>query len=399
MILLNPFMFGTSLPAGVIAWYKGENNADDESGNYDATPGASTAYATGYDGVGTGFEFNGNVNSRVLTPTINLGTSYTVECWVYMTSPSSSGNNYSVIGNDFTSGSAFGTLYILHGGRLRYYTSSAVRVETLDNAVPLNKWFKVTLTYDGSKSRIYLNNILVATESGTHSETFNNTVGFAAPASATAQLYMTGKLDEVILRNTVTPPEVTGNLIAHYEAENNALDTVGYWHGTAGAGTAYDTGNTGNAFKFNGAANSAVTLSPIPLGSSYSIDFYLYTNASGNTGYRDFLGYSWTATSDRLGMLYLNAGKLEYWHGSSKRLQGVATIATTTWTRVKLTYNGSDSKSRLYINGVLDVTESGTHTENITLSAASIVLGYAGTSATNAINGRLDDIKLYNAVV
>lgn len=395
MILLNPFVHaGRSnlpLPSGGVAWFRGENNAFDEGGNYDATAGSQSAYAAGYDGSGNAFSFNGNVNSKILVPSVNIGSAYSIEFWVYETT---GGATYVVLGNDWTSATKFGALYG-GDGNFRYYQNSVQRVST-GSAVTLStsRWYKVRVTYDGSKTRIYVNDLLAATESGTHSETFNNQLGLGVAVTPDAgDTHLTGRLDEVILYNSAAAP-ATG-LRAWYKGDSDAQDAAYTWHATAGAGTTYTAGNNGNCFVFNGNTNSAVQMpQKMPIGAAWTVQFDLYVSA-GNTGYRDIVGNDYNASGPDFGAIYLNASKIEYWSGGVSRVVSASTIAGTTWTTVKITYDGS--KTRIYINGSLDATESGTHTTESFATAP--YLGASRTNNTAAFIGRLDDVKFYNAVV
>jgi hypothetical protein len=386
-----------TLPSGAVAQYKGENNVLDVGGTYNATAGAGTGYTTGKDG--QGFNFTNNSNQRVLIPTINIGSAYSITAWIFMTSAASA-SDYTIIGNIFSSAANFGELYVFGAGStpfsIRYFSNSANRAQS-SAALPLNAWHKITLTYDGSKIRIYINDILYATESATHSETYNNQAGIGYPASGSSTAF-NGIIDEVTLYNSaITPPALPGDLAAWYKGNSDTKDSAWGWDCTAGVGTAYTTGNSGNCFLFNGNTNSAVNQPQnfaFPAGASWSVECDVYIDASGNTGFRDVWGNAWNGGT-AIGTLYLNGGKYEYWSNGAKVNQGTSTPATTTWHHVKITWSAVDSKSRLYVNGSLENTSTA-HTENY---SQGIAMGASRSATTAAFFGRIDDMKIYNALV
>ena len=68
-----------SMPAGLLAWYRGESNAVDELGQHNGTPNGGISYVPGYNGAA--FKFDGN-NGYVDLGNWSPGTRWTVEAWV-----------------------------------------------------------------------------------------------------------------------------------------------------------------------------------------------------------------------------------------------------------------------------------------------------------------------------
>lgn len=384
-----------SLPANAVAWWRGENNDDDEGGVYNGTPGSNPLFTTGHDG--QAFNFNNDANNRVLLPTINIGSTYSITLWF---KPGGSGaGSMEILVNDSGSTTKFGGVFWDTSNlRLVYSTNSSTIVVSDNGSIPAGgRPVKITLVYSSSKCKLYIQDLLVATEAGTHSETYNNPAAIGNNVAGSSGHPLIGWVDEIILYNVALTP--AAGLAAWYKADGDATDSSGWgWDGATGVGTAFDTDRNGisnKAFKFNGASNSGVTIPKLPLGIAYTYDFWLYLDASGNASFKDIIGGNWNGGT-LLGELYINSGKLEYWAGGSKRVQGTSTLATTTWMEVKMTYSQVDSKSRIYINGTIDGTESGTHTEVVTNSP---VLGFGTGSGAAAFSGRLDDIKIYDSVV
>ena len=174
-------------PAGMVAWWPGENNASDIQGGNDGTLENGATFATGE--VGQAFSFDG-VNDSVLTPAINIGPAFTVDLWIF---PTSAGSFQHLVSNDYTS-SNYGALYFSFD-HLVYYQNGVAWVNS--GPIPLSQWTHVALTYDGSVDRLYVNGSLANTSSA-HPETFNNALRFGYAVTASDQHFQ-GRLDEITL--------------------------------------------------------------------------------------------------------------------------------------------------------------------------------------------------------
>ena len=180
-------------PLGIADWYKGEGDANDSIGSNHATLENGAAFAVGNTGQAFGLD---GINDSVLTPTINLGSAYSIELWVYPTSGTAFQN---LVANNYTASNptTFGTLYF-NNNHLEYWQNGGQRAVSPTN-IPLNAWTHVALTYNGSLTRLYVNGVLSAT-SASHAETFNNPVRFGYSVGNTDQHFQ-GRLDEITLYN------------------------------------------------------------------------------------------------------------------------------------------------------------------------------------------------------
>ena len=386
MMLINPYILGGGVPtpAGAVGFWRGENNANDQLGAYNATVGANTAFTTGH--LGQAFLLDGTNASKITVPTINAGGTYSIELWVYRTSTVTTARH--LVSNAYTSASNYGALYVDSNHAVVYYRNGVSTVVTAANVIPVNTWVKVLLTYDGSKSRIWINDLPLVSEVSTHTETWNNACCFGQAVSNESAAWV-GRLDEIVLYNTVVRP--INGLFLHYAGENNTNDTMGRLNATAGAGTSYATGQSGQGFSFSGTSNQAVTIPSIFLDNVYSIDFQMKpSGASG--GFVHTISNSWS--SSNYGALYYDSGnKLVYYQGSSARATSANSVITSgSWNRVTITYDGS--KTRLYVNGTLVATESGTHSETYNNQCK---IGYGGES--NTFSGVIDEVKFYNTLI
>jgi hypothetical protein len=197
--------------AGLIAYYKMENNFSDSSGSGLAGTGVSTpAFATGLNAFGTALSLSGTNcvdlgNETAFNPT----GSFSVSLWAKATAWDTDW------GHVMVSNYGEGTV----GWQVRRYASTANIAFTTrgvgnddiqGNAViPENEWMQITCVYDNDADIkcIYVNGALdteVATDADTAIEatTHNTYIGARATSDNSAQEgYFTGLLDEVRLFN------------------------------------------------------------------------------------------------------------------------------------------------------------------------------------------------------
>jgi concanavalin A-like lectin/glucanase superfamily protein/carboxypeptidase family protein len=247
-------------PGNQVLWLAGDGDARDLSGN-----GNNGALLNGTNltvgKVGQAFGFDGT-NDEVSTPLINLGANYSIEFWMFPTRTSSGAIALQhLVSNDFLSAANYGALYYQFSssttGSLAYYQNGMQRVVTPDGGIPLNVWTHVGLTYDGSKTRLYVNGSLAATESGTHGETFNNSVKLAfSNNSVEDSAHLRGKLDETSFYNrALTAAEIASIVRADLAGKLKQITTSG------------TSGTVGDAIvTFSSATNR--TIQEIPLDNS-----------------------------------------------------------------------------------------------------------------------------------
>ncbi len=231
----------------------------------------------------------------------------------------------------------------------------------------------------------------------------------ALSATEVALLYAGGKANVGVVATNA----LSSGLVGHWTMDGKDIGTSvvdssgngfnGYLVGTNNATSSRKSiGKVGQAFSFGGQTTGGINL-----GSSSSLNptrftisgwinvnnpqtyayNYIYSNARDNcqTGLSgiDFKIYA----NDALSGTICGAGTV---HSVS---YGNA-IATSTWTHVAFSYDGSNL--RLYKNGVLVATQANT-TDPATPSFNSYIGSMAisnGSSLT--LNGKLDDVRLYN---
>jgi PKD repeat protein/glucose/arabinose dehydrogenase len=201
----------------------------------DATFTTASATPTG----GFALQFNGTSSHvRVAdAPSLRLASNLTLEAWIKPTSVSghrhiAGKNNYEL--SIEPSGSGFKALWeFSSGGSWRSVASGSY---------PLNQWYHVAGTYDGSTMRLFVNGTLVGTQttSGTIDQTSNPfRIG---SADGSGDLFP-GVIDEVRLSSTV---RYTASFARPQASFTTDASTRGLWHLDEGSGTTTIDASGGN---------------------------------------------------------------------------------------------------------------------------------------------------------
>jgi hypothetical protein len=185
-------------PSGLVAWWPGDGSADDVLGNNDGILQKGATFGSGVAGGGQAFRLDG-VDDYVQIPSMNIGNTFSIDFWVY---PEQSIGHEHLISNTFGSSDHFGALY-LNFGIIEYWQNGIAWFLGPEN-IQQNTWSHITLTYDGSQTRIYVNGVEIQSRpTGNpqqHSETFNNAlrIGSSDPHE---EFYFKGLIDDVGIYN------------------------------------------------------------------------------------------------------------------------------------------------------------------------------------------------------
>lgn len=189
-------------PRGLVCQLDAENDTTDTLGTWNFSPGASTAYTTGH--TGQGFAFTGSSAEKV-SGVMPLGENFSIDFW--MKPSGSSGGFVHTISNVWNS-SQYGALYYRSGDFLEYWQGGSNRMSTGGGSITPGSWNRVTYTHSeaDSKSRIYINGTLAATEGGSHAEVLDRssgtiTIGYGGESSA-----FSGVIDDIKFYNNLILP-------------------------------------------------------------------------------------------------------------------------------------------------------------------------------------------------
>jgi len=204
----------------------------------------------------------------------------------------------------------------------------------------------------------------------------------------------------VIVNHTINVTFAVLTPVAYYQFENNVLDTMGTYNGTAFGGPTYIPGKVGSyAIQFNG-TNQYVSVSR-PISDSWSIAFWVKTTQTSPTGAQWYLGNGLVdgevgGITDDFGVSYLNS-KVAFGVGNpDTTIQSVSTINSGNWVHVACTRDSLTGQMKVYINGTLETTGAGpTGTKNVpgTLHFGNLQTGI------DYFSGAIDQVKIYKSVI
>jgi Concanavalin A-like lectin/glucanases superfamily len=230
--------------AGLACSHFGEPRAGDDAGappSLDAFPvfdGGDAGYALQFDGV--------NDYATCATAAFPAaGSTQTISMWVNYASGATT-QDFLVMRLDFISGVQIG----LHGGTVAvwrtYVDRAVVQAPTLP---PANQWHHVAYTYDGTTHNLYIDGVVVDTET-VPGDIRTPTSGWLGSIDGNNELYK-GQLDEIRIWNVVrTAAQVQMDM--HHSPPGTEPGLVAYW-------TFDDAGSGGRALDASGLDND-VTL-------------------------------------------------------------------------------------------------------------------------------------------
>jgi hypothetical protein len=187
--------------AGLVAWWRGENNVLDSAG----LNNGSLIYATyGKGKVGAGFFLNGGINRIVSVPALDLsaGNAMTIETWIKpIAFEENLGAGILRQNSDwlltFSNNGAFLSFGLNAGGS---YEELIVPIAAADYAD--GSWHHVAATYDGSMKRVYRDGIEIAAAAKTGTIAFSGTGGTIGGHSSDYPYdFFYGSIDEMAIYN------------------------------------------------------------------------------------------------------------------------------------------------------------------------------------------------------
>jgi hypothetical protein len=202
-----------SLVNGLVAYYPFCGNANDQSGNgLNGIVNGATLTTDRFGNSNSAYNFDG-VNDFIQAPSINF-SNHTISCWVNLEtySTNSSGNLSGIIsslmgppysglelridGNGFTT-------YLLGGNSMWYHN-------TIPNSFPLNEWINLTVSWDGSITKIYKNGILIQTLNVPFFTNNNFPILIGTRGDYSNGGWFDGKIDDIgVWNRSLTQQEIT----------------------------------------------------------------------------------------------------------------------------------------------------------------------------------------------
>ena len=401
-------------PAGLVSWYPGEGNADDQQNASDGILQGGTTFVSGK--IGQAFNFDG-VNDSVSVPDISAARAptFTVEGWFNLRQAPPVGNEYYLaskytgfagwifrIGNDLKPGFS-----IHRQPSTQVHAGSSV-------AIPLNTWVHIAATYDGSTAKLYINGVLrgsVAFSGGYTPFSGDMKIGTASWFTGG---FMPGGADEVSMYSRVLsldeiqlivnaaatgkckPPYngsqgcalLRSNLTMWYPAEGKSGDVQRGRDATLVGGVTYTAGKVGQAFSFNGTSGYASLPGNSDLFTEATVEAWVRTKATSG----DFQAIVSSTTSSFIHLQLNGSGSIAiYTDAGPILLQSIPQTPTGVWRHIALSVKSGNT--RLYVDGNLFANSTAKYSNLISPNELRIGSGFAGG---RFFNGEIDEVGIYH---
>jgi hypothetical protein len=389
------------------------------------------------DSYNLGLDFDGS-NDRVQTNFVLPATNQlTIEALIYPRSA-----NYDRIISNHTGGTAgnfiFDTYNATDNGRglrfVAYGAGNVLQQLSAANALTLNAWNHVAVTFINGAVKLFVNGSQVASSTFSFTSipaTGSNVVCFGEDFLVGTAEYFNGKMDEVRVWNVArTATELNDNkdncfngtesgLLAYFNFENGSGTTVtelvngndGFMISMDAATDWVTSGSTcgnsillppstlGTALDFDGTNDRVMTSLILPATSTFSIETWVYPRSTNYdrliTNYSSSINGTilidtYNATDNGRGIRFniYGAGNALFNIGAANAL------TLNTWNHVAATFNSG--VMTIYVNGFEVVNGTAPFT-SIPQIASSFVFGEDNViGVAEYLNGRMDEVRFWN---
>ncbi|MCM3872571.1 MAG: LamG domain-containing protein, partial [Pyrinomonadaceae bacterium] len=424
------------VPANLVAWYRGENNANDFVGTNHGSLLNGATFAPGR--VGQAFSFDG-VDSMVNVPftsALNVASAVTIEAWVKTNSTVTGDHkllagrpgNYQLAKLD-DGRVAFAV--VIGGNFINVFSTTTLAANTLTH---------VAGTYDAATGlvKIYVDGILTGTtvtagipdagaqpfQIGGFGGTFvsnqfiNNFGGAIDEVSLYNRALSASEIQSIFDANDagkcVPCTPLPSNGVSWHRAENDANDSVGSNNGTLQNGAAFATGRVGQAFDLDDGTNAYVdigNLAGLDNATGLTVMAWIKRQNAGNSDGAIVGKWRDRSTADNSFLLLLGGGGfaqnvgafiIEFDNDTDGFLQDNTVIPFDTWTFVAATWRNSDGALKLYKNGIEkgSTTAGVGRTLRIHPAAFTAKIGEWGISPVSSTSpsfpGQIDEPAIFN---
>ena len=200
-----------------------------------------------------------------------------------------------------------------------------------------------------------------------------------------------------------------------YELNGNANSIGGSFNGTEGSSLSYTTGKFGQAASFDATSNSYINWGTGNTAgiNNNNITFSLWIkphstpNGSGDDFQRALITtqntyYMYIAQSDTNKIKFSNDQQVSGDPVSGYVTESNSSAPLNVWTHVAVSMSSTDG-TKIYINGVLDKTQSNRKNNASSLSGESFIGGYRSNSGSSPYeyfyDGEIDQIRTFNSVL
>ena len=292
------------------------------------------------------------------------------------------------------------------GNTYQFVNSSMVGSLTGTNWTPLNTYTTIGNYSNNATSNAYvgyINEIVLYT-----TNQLSNRSGIESNINAHYSIYsnvssLLTSLYAAYNADTTASSSLKTSLVASYNGESNTNDSFGSNNGTANGGLTYTAGKIGNAFNGNG-TNAYVSLGndKFNFTGNFSISGWINLNSvSGNQCILSNLSFVSPNVSNGFLLLMRNQKLyLELYQNNNTYISIASNtnFNTSTWYHISIVRVASQS-TKIYINGVLDNSNSSTYnptySSSIPIPSTIGAWKYDSTNVAQYTNGKIDALNIW----
>lgn len=392
---------------GLVGWWRMDGNTNDSSGN--GNSGTLTNFNNdSTDGwtsgkFGGGLKFDG-VNDFVSLSNVSVSLPLTISFWANTASPSS---YQKVISEEACNGPQ---VYLIGGVWKIDICGDSNSGAASSLAIQSGTWHFVTAVFSSTTSRtLYVDNQPPVTN--TYSDS-NTTLNLQQIGIENLSNPYNGTLDDVRIYNRALSASEISQLYVGSAPSNCDQTCVGYWKLNESGGHASNDGTLnnfnftgsdgwvagkfGNALEFDGTDDYVSKASaPLNVGTSMTVSFWVDPTTLTSGNYYTFLSYGGHIAGGFI-VQESNSNTLRLAWGGTDYYDGPTFTTTGSWSHIVVTVSAGVPQY-FYVNGVQTAATrtNGSGTFSIT-SPQTLEIGRRTDTASQYINGSLDDLRIYN---
>jgi uncharacterized repeat protein (TIGR01451 family)/CSLREA domain-containing protein len=412
----------TPPPAGMVAWYPGDGNADDIQGPTFENGGLQGGATFAPGKVGQAFSLDG-VDDLVVVPSTTAlePTAITLDAWIFVDATADPSGTYGIVAKYLGVGGERGYQFFISNRKLVLNAGTSPQTAaTSTNDVLFGQWNHVAFTIDASASQLYLN---------------GNPDGPPGPGVPTIEAtsqpfrigvvsadFFKGRIDEVeVFGRTLSASDIQAiydasfagkcrtcttappDMVSWYAAENNANDRQGPNNGTLVGGATFAPGKVGQGFNFDGSGFVTVPDSPslqLP-DAPFSIDLWFKTNTTATSQIILSKGVS---DANEEYSISLDDGGIYWDYGGAQAFVKAETagVVAGRWYHLTVLYDPAlNPRGKIYLNGVEQTITSSNAGAHIASSGSALYLGSQNAGSPYypgrvSFNGLIDEVELFN---
>ena len=405
-----------NLANGLVAHYEFEGDANDSSGNgNNGTEYGGVSYVDGVIGQAGSFDGVDDWIKVINSSSINTSTtSLSLSTWVnwngtttsmsYIIDKFSNKFNFALNGNDMSS------------GKPRFVVMNTEGINDAFNAINTHSWYYLTGTYSNNISKLYINGILINTESMSRIIESSGDITIGCYENCTEDYAFNGLIDDLRIYNRALneaeikelyklgqPINLSDGLVAHYEFEGDANDSSGNGNdGVEYGGVSYVNGVIGQAGSFDGLDDYIeVSNSPTFPQNAITMSYWIKRN-SIPLSLDNYISKELAFQSYLKNNAYLESG---FWKGTPGNWSGYSVDSNinnnlNNWILYSITFDNNTKIAKSFINGVLIHTTVETDVNAFVRESTNpMFIGKNGSADAYYINSELDDLRIYDRVL